>query len=84
MIMTEYQARSALRALREYKQEHLGLAELAQVAGVNKNTASNWRNRNRVPEADQKLASGPVWTKATVHAWLMGLAKDAAQQSAKL
>lgn len=47
----------------------LGLAELAELYGVTKATASNWSRRHTFPQPHQHLKMGPVWLKAEVVAW---------------
>lgn len=71
----EYERRSTIRALREYKQDYLGLAELAQVCGVQKNTCGNWRARGKLPPA-RELAMGPVWAKQIIFDWLLARSKS--------
>ena len=63
--MEEYERRSAIRAHRVYEQDYLGLAELAQICGVKKPTASNWRARGHLPDA-KELAMGPVWHRQVI------------------
>jgi predicted DNA-binding transcriptional regulator AlpA len=49
--------------------ELLGLAELAELYGVTKATASNWSRRHTFPQPHQHLKMGPVWLKSDVVAW---------------
>lgn len=68
--LPEYERRSAIRVLREYKQSHLGTAELAQICGVTRQCVSNWRKRGKAPPADHELHMGPVWNRQTILNWL--------------
>jgi predicted DNA-binding transcriptional regulator AlpA len=61
-------------------EELLGLAELAELYGVTKATASNWSRRHTFPQPFQQLKMGPVWRKSDVIAWRT----PAAQQTWKL
>jgi predicted DNA-binding transcriptional regulator AlpA len=47
----------------------LGLAELAELYGVTKATASNWSRRHTFPQPIQHLKMGPVWRHSDVVAW---------------
>jgi predicted DNA-binding transcriptional regulator AlpA len=49
--------------------ELLGLAELAELYGVTKATASNWSRRHTFPQPVQHLKMGPIWRKSEVIAW---------------
>lgn len=49
--------------------ELLGLAELAELYGVTKATASNWSHRHSFPQPFQHLKMGPVWRKSDILAW---------------
>jgi predicted DNA-binding transcriptional regulator AlpA len=46
----------------------VGLAELAQLLGVDKNTVLRYAKRRDFPEP-ARLASGPVWSRREVDAW---------------
>jgi hypothetical protein len=49
----------------------VGIAEVAEMAGVSKQAVSNWRVRARdFPAPEAELASGPVWLKANIENWL--------------
>lgn len=48
----------------------LGVAELAQAAGVKPRTLAAYLARGKCPAPDADLACGPVWLAATVAAWL--------------
>jgi chromosome partitioning protein len=49
----------------------LGLAEIADLAGVTKQAVSNWRMRyDHFPRPIQDLQSGPVWDREKVEAWV--------------
>lgn len=49
----------------------LGIAEIAELAGVSKQAVSNWRSRyDNFPRPVQTLQSGPVWQREKVDAWV--------------
>ena len=49
----------------------LGVAEIADLAGVSKQAVSNWRMRHdHFPRPIQNLQSGPVWEREKVEAWV--------------
>jgi chromosome partitioning protein len=49
----------------------LGIAEIADLAGVTKQAVSNWRVRyDDFPRPIQKLQSGPVWEREKVEVWV--------------
>lgn len=49
----------------------LGIAEIAEMAGVTKQAVSNWRVRyDRFPHPMQNLQSGPVWEREKVNDWV--------------
>jgi chromosome partitioning protein len=49
----------------------LGIAEIADLAGVSKQAVSNWRMRyDHFPRPIQNLQSGPVWEREKVDAWV--------------
>ncbi len=49
----------------------VGLAEIADIAGVSKQAVSNWRMRyDDFPRPIQKLQSGPVWERERIEAWV--------------
>lgn len=48
----------------------VGIAEIAEIAGVTPNTAASWRQRGRLPEPLAVLKQGGVWSRADVEAWL--------------
>ena len=47
----------------------LGLAEIAEKFGVERNTAWRWSKRSDFPEPAARLSAGPVWQLADVEAW---------------
>ena len=50
--------------------ELLGLAEVADVLGVNKQNVANWRSRRAdFPQPVANLKSGPVWSTDTIIEW---------------
>ncbi len=49
----------------------VGLAEIADIAGVSKQAVSNWRMRyDDFPRPIQNLQSGPVWERERIEAWV--------------
>ncbi len=51
----------------------LGIAEIAEMAGVTKQAVSNWRVRyDNFPRPIQNLQSGPVWDREKVSDWVKG------------
>lgn len=50
--------------------ELLGLAEVAQLLGVTKQVAANWKTRREgFPKPEAELKSGPVWLEEEIVAW---------------
>ena len=47
----------------------VGVAEIAQIFGVSKQTAVKYSQRPDFPEPLDRLASGPVWLRADVESW---------------
>ena len=53
------------------KDQLVGIAEIANLAGVSKQAVSNWRYRyEHFPAPRQQLQSGPVWDRETVETWV--------------
>jgi len=49
----------------------VGIAEIADLAGVSKQAVSNWRMRyDHFPSPKQNLQSGPVWEREKIEAWV--------------
>jgi chromosome partitioning protein len=49
----------------------VGIAEIAQLAGVTKQAVTNWRARyDHFPPPVQDLHAGPVWERERVEAWI--------------
>jgi predicted DNA-binding transcriptional regulator AlpA len=46
-----------------------GLAEVAELLGVTKRSASRYTRRPDFPEPLARLSSGPIWNAAEVEAW---------------
>lgn len=44
----------------------LGIAEVAEVLGIKKQVAVGWMNKKRLPEPNQVLAMGSIWTKTAI------------------
>lgn len=52
-------------------QELVGLAEVAEIAGVSKQAVTNWRARyDDFPKPAHNLQSGPVWEREPVERWI--------------
>lgn len=47
----------------------LGLAEIAELYGVDKNTANNWSRQRDFPEPRWRLKMGPIWTLGQLEHW---------------
>jgi predicted DNA-binding transcriptional regulator AlpA len=47
----------------------LGIAEIAELLGVARNTAWRWSQREEFPPPGKHLASGPIWDRADVERW---------------
>jgi chromosome partitioning protein len=53
------------------KPQLLGVAEVADLAGVTRQAVSNWRARyDSFPRPVENLQSGPVWDRETVDKWV--------------
>ncbi|MEY4884260.1 MAG: hypothetical protein RIS34_2114 [Pseudomonadota bacterium] len=49
----------------------LGIAEIAELAGVSKQAVGNWRARyDHFPRPNQTLQSGPVWQREKIDLWV--------------
>lgn len=46
-----------------------GIAEAAELLGVQRGTVDKWRVRGVMPPADYDLEGGPVWWSTTLHTW---------------
>lgn len=46
-----------------------GVAEIAEMLGVTKQTVLKYAGRPDFPEPLERLAAGPVWKRADVEAW---------------
>jgi chromosome partitioning protein len=52
-------------------QNLLGIAEVANLAGVSKQAVANWRTRyDHFPRPVQTLQSGPVWDREKIDTWV--------------
>jgi hypothetical protein len=47
----------------------VGLAEIADLFGVSKRTASRYTLRSDFPEPVARLRAGPIWLEEDVHCW---------------
>lgn len=68
----DYGVKSIARLL-AYKQDLLGVAELAQVLGLTKQAVCNRNARGKLPEPHAKLHMTPVWTKQQIMQFLRRL-----------
>jgi len=51
----------------------VGIAEVADLAGIAKQAVSNWRLRHdHFPRPLQNLRSGPVWDRQQISNWMKG------------
>jgi chromosome partitioning protein len=60
----------------------LGLSEVADLLGVSRQTAANWRSRRDdfpAPLAD--LRSGPIWARSSIVAWATGAGVEVAEEA---
>jgi predicted DNA-binding transcriptional regulator AlpA len=55
--------------MRMVPDELAGLAEVAAICGVTKDTALKYARRSDFPKPLDRLAAGPVWSRADVEAW---------------
>jgi chromosome partitioning protein len=56
----------------------VGIAEIAELAGVTKQAVTNWRMRfDDFPKPVQTLQSGPVWNRETVEQWVKTFKREA-------
>jgi chromosome partitioning protein len=59
------------------KSELLGIAEIAELAEVSKQTVNNWRVRyDSFPKPVQSLQSGPIWLKEKIEDWVNSFKDD--------
>jgi predicted DNA-binding transcriptional regulator AlpA len=49
--------------------ELAGLAEVADMLGIAKRTATKYASRSDFPKPIQRLASGPVWRRVDIDRW---------------
>jgi predicted DNA-binding transcriptional regulator AlpA len=49
--------------------EFIGVSEIAQMLGVERNSAWRYTRRSDFPECVSRPASGPIWRKRDVAAW---------------
>lgn len=47
----------------------VGLSEIAEMYGVDTNTANGWRRRKDFPKPVHQLRMGPMWDRAELLAW---------------
>lgn len=56
-------------ALIRYHVQPVGLTEIAEMLGVEAQTARNWRTRGVLPEPDWTVGGRPVWELRTIERW---------------
>ena len=57
--------------MREYGEDFVGIAEIAEMAGKSRQAVANWRARAQdFPEPMVELAAGPVFRRSQVRSWL--------------
>ena len=61
--------RGQARTQGDDKSELVGLAEVVELLGVTKRTATNYTKREDFPAPVQRLAATPIWKRAEVAAW---------------
>lgn len=62
------------------KDEILGLAEIAEMAGVTKQAVNNWRIRfESFPKPIQNLQSGPIWSREKIETWVKNFKRTETQ-----
>jgi hypothetical protein len=49
----------------------VGVAEIAGLGGVERNSAWRWTRRDDFPAPAQRLAAGPLWRRKVVEKWLV-------------
>src|SRR5450759_3266979 len=49
--------------------EAVGVAEIAELLGVARNTVTSWRQRKQLPPPRWDLKSGPIWLADDITAW---------------
>jgi hypothetical protein len=47
----------------------VGLSEIAEMYGVDTNTANGWRRRKDFPQIKHQLRMGPMWDREEILAW---------------
>jgi len=47
----------------------LGIHEVADMFGVQRDTVDKWRSRDLMPDPDEVLHAGPVWWETTLIQW---------------
>lgn len=47
----------------------VGLAEIAELLGISKRTATRYTARDDFPEPAAELSMGPIWLRAEVERW---------------
>lgn len=59
------------------KLELVGISEIAEMAGISRNTLAQRVKRGKLPEPVAVLKAGKIWLRSDIEAWLSaGAAKD--------
>ena len=48
----------------------VGIAEIAEMAGLTRANVRMMRSRGQLPEPSVVLAMGPVWKRSTIEKWI--------------
>ena len=51
----------------------MGVAEVAEMAGLPRTTITVWKVRGKLPEPWAVLAMGPVWLRGDIAEWIASL-----------
>lgn len=49
----------------------VGLAEIAELVGVGRNTVDQWRRRGILPDPLTTVSGNPVWARQDIEAWAL-------------
>ena len=50
----------------------LGLAEIAQLLGIQRRSVDRMKARGSLPEPDGYVSGSPVWWRETIETWAVG------------
>ena len=54
----------------------VGIAEIAELTGIKRNTLVVWYGRGHLPEADAQLSCGLIWRRRKIERWLAGAGRE--------